>query len=158
MYVSRLSFGSTGLNADVFAFAWLLLVIVMELVEGGDLLDRIVHSEGHGIPEEQARAWTAEMVDAIQVRRPSRPTDSSPRANASTVYLQYTHRKRIMHRDLKPENVLLTAATPEHPHGRVKVADFGLAKSMADGTCAKVSLNLRSFREIRALRKFRSHS
>lgn len=44
-----------------------------------------------------------------------------------------------MHRDLKPENVLLTAATPEHPHGRVKVADFGLAKSMADGTCAKVS-------------------
>ncbi|KAG8953426.1 hypothetical protein FRC04_002268 [Tulasnella sp. 424] len=91
------------------------LFIVMELVEGGDLLDRIIHSGGHGIPEEQARAWTAEMVDAIQ----------------------YTHRKKIMHRDLKPENVLLTAATPEHPHGRVKVADFGLAKSMADGTCAK---------------------
>lgn len=59
------------------------LVIVMELVEGGDLLDRIIHSGGHGIPEEQARAWTAEMVDAIQVRCPSRPTDSSHRANAS---------------------------------------------------------------------------
>ncbi|KAG8990967.1 hypothetical protein FRB90_001528 [Tulasnella sp. 427] len=63
----------------------------------------------------QARVLTAEMVDAIQ----------------------YTHRKLVMHRDLKPENVLLTERTDDHPFGRVKVADFGLAKSMADGTCAK---------------------
>ncbi|KAG8893602.1 hypothetical protein FRC00_010293 [Tulasnella sp. 408] len=91
------------------------LFIVMELVEGGDLLDRIINSGPNGIPEETARELTAEMVDAIQ----------------------YTHRKKIMHRDLKPENVLLTAPTPDHPHGRVKVADFGLAKSMVDGTYAK---------------------
>lgn len=91
------------------------LFIVMELVEGGDLLDRIINSGANGLGEEMARELTAEMVDAIQ----------------------YTHRKKIMHRDLKPENVLLTAPTPEHPHGRVKVADFGLAKSMVDGTYAK---------------------
>jgi len=36
--------------------------------------------------------------------------------------LQYAHDKGVVHRDIKPENVLLDN------HGRVKIADFGLAK------------------------------
>jgi serine/threonine protein kinase len=36
--------------------------------------------------------------------------------------LQYAHDVGVIHRDIKPENILLDA------HGRVKIADFGLAK------------------------------
>ena len=36
--------------------------------------------------------------------------------------LQFTHDEGIVHRDIKPENILIDT------HGRVKIADFGLAK------------------------------
>ncbi|MFN7140784.1 MAG: serine/threonine-protein kinase, partial [Limisphaerales bacterium] len=39
--------------------------------------------------------------------------------------LQYAHDQGIVHRDIKPENILMDR------RGRVKVADFGLAKLMA---------------------------
>jgi tRNA A-37 threonylcarbamoyl transferase component Bud32 len=41
--------------------------------------------------------------------------------------LQYAHEQGIVHRDIKPENILLDK------QGRVKIADFGIAKMMGVG-------------------------
>ena len=40
--------------------------------------------------------------------------------------LAHAHRRQVIHRDLKPGNILMTE------NGRLKVADFGLAKTIAD--------------------------
>ena len=42
--------------------------------------------------------------------------------------LQYAHDEGILHRDIKPENLLLDT------RGRVKIADFGIAKLIGDRT------------------------
>ncbi|KAG2154460.1 kinase-like domain-containing protein [Suillus bovinus] len=74
--------------------------LVLEFVDGGDLLDYILKE--NGLKEPMAVHIIAQVCDA----------------------LAYIHSKGIAHRDLKPENVLLTTDNPPI----VKVADFGLAK------------------------------
>jgi serine/threonine protein kinase len=41
--------------------------------------------------------------------------------------LQYAHEQGIVHRDIKPENILMDKS------GRLKIADFGIAKILGDG-------------------------
>lgn len=110
-----------------------LLDIVLEYVAGGDLLQYIVD---HGaVPEHQSRIWVAQMVDALVVRFVALFSSCT---DVPYFHSQYTHNKPIAHRDLKPENILLTA----DDNMVIKIADFGLAKSVLEGTFLKVSFLL----------------
>ena len=76
--------------------------LVLELVEGNTLAD--VLKKGGALPIEEA------LIIAEQICRA----------------LEAAHEKGIVHRDLKPANVKIL------PDGRVKVLDFGLAKTLAE--------------------------
>ncbi|ORY22963.1 kinase-like domain-containing protein [Naematelia encephala] len=83
------------------------ICLVLEYIDGGDLLDHIMNwpNPHGGIPEAQAADFGLQICRAMA----------------------YTHAQGVTHRDLKPENILLTKETPDNPR-RIKVADFGLAK------------------------------
>ncbi len=68
-----------------------------------------------------------EYVDGINLRDAIQEGKLTPQESLSIVpqicdALQFAHNEGVIHRDIKPENILLDK------HGRVKIADFGLAK------------------------------
>ncbi|OMJ69279.1 hypothetical protein SteCoe_33035 [Stentor coeruleus] len=77
------------------------ILIVMELIEGGELFDKVVSKKVFS--EYSASKIIKQMLEAID----------------------YLHDLGIVHRDLKPENILLNDSS-DIPC--VKVADFGLSK------------------------------
>ena len=77
------------------------IYIVMELVKGGDLFDRIVVRGKY--TEDLARKVMLQLFSAVHC----------------------LHQRGVIHRDLKPENVLLVDADNDV---HVKITDFGLAK------------------------------
>ncbi|PKI68062.1 hypothetical protein CRG98_011658 [Punica granatum] len=73
------------------------IYIVLELVTGGELFDKIA-SKGR-LKEDEARKYFQQLINAVD----------------------YCHSRGVFHRDLKPENLLLDA------NGFLKVSDFGLS-------------------------------
>jgi serine/threonine protein kinase len=72
-----------------------------------------------------------EFVDGVNLRQLLHAGRISPHEALAIVpqicdALQYAHDQGIVHRDIKPENILMDR------RGRVKVADFGLAKIMGN--------------------------
>jgi len=77
------------------------MYLVLELMSGGELFDRIVEKEHYS--EKEAADTIRPIVDAIR----------------------YFHSMGILHRDLKPENLLYGSRDQT---AMIKIADFGLAR------------------------------
>lgn len=75
--------------------------MIMEVMEGGELFDRIVEKDHYS--EKEAADTMRPIVDAIR----------------------YCHTMGIAHRDLKPENLLYAS---KDPNSIIKITDFGLAR------------------------------
>lgn len=68
-----------------------------------------------------------EYVDGVNLRQAMRAGRFTPEQALGIIpvmceALQYAHSQGVLHRDIKPENILLDAK------GKVKIADFGIAK------------------------------
>ncbi|XP_007906004.1 death-associated protein kinase 2 isoform X1 [Callorhinchus milii] len=82
------------------------VVLILELVTGGELFDFLAQKES--LSEEEATAFIKQILDGVN----------------------YLHSKNIAHFDLKPENIMLLDKVPV-PH--IKLIDFGLAHRIEDG-------------------------
>ena len=95
--------------------------LVLELVEGPTLADRIAGSAGS---EDPALHDTGRGQPSP---RPMALDEALPIARQIAEALEAAHEQGVIHRDLKPANVKV------RPDGTVKVLDFGLAKALDPG-------------------------
>ncbi len=92
--------------------------LVMELLEGESLQDRLERGVGFG-----ERAFLDLAFEVLEV-------------------LQAAHARGVVHRDLKPENLFFARDEAEPDKTRVKVLDFGLARLLDSQTITTYGLAL----------------
>lgn len=85
------------------------MYLVMELMTGGELFDRIVEKESY--TEMEAAETIKPIIDAVR----------------------YCHEMGVIHRDLKPENLLYETKQED---SIIKIGDFGLARFLPQETFA----------------------
>ena len=89
------------------------IYLVMELVNGTDLFDRIANTEEFS--EREAATVFLQLVSGVK----------------------YLHDLDIIHRDLKPENLLVASSDTDMTE--IKVADFGLSKIVGEDVTLKTA-------------------
>lgn len=82
------------------------VIIIMDHMDGGDLLHRIINSNRKCLTEDDARFFFLQASYGVQ----------------------YLHDTFVTHRDLKPDNILLSSNSPD---AILKICDFGLSKLVA---------------------------
>ncbi|XP_076837710.1 death-associated protein kinase 2-like isoform X1 [Brachyhypopomus gauderio] len=83
------------------------IVLVVELISGGELFDFIAEKEN--LMENEAISFLKQILSGVA----------------------FMHSKQIAHFDLKPENIMLSDKSAEHPE--IKIIDFGLAQRLTPG-------------------------
>lgn len=101
--LSRLSHSNLPTVEEVFQDQNQRYYMVMEFVDGRNLLQHLEANGGKALPEAKVLDWAAQLCDV----------------------LEYLHNqpKPIIYRDLKPENVMIEQAT-----GCLKLIDFGIVR------------------------------
>ncbi|XP_066062905.1 death-associated protein kinase 2-like isoform X3 [Chamaea fasciata] len=87
------------------------MVLVLELISGGELFDFIAEKEM--LSEEEAIGFLGQILCGVE----------------------YLHARLIAHFDLKPENIMLQEKDVPQPW--IKIIDFGLAQKLEDGVTFK---------------------
>ncbi|XP_016342141.1 myosin light chain kinase, smooth muscle-like [Sinocyclocheilus anshuiensis] len=87
------------------------LVMVLEMISGGELFERIV-DEDFELTEREVIKYMLQIIDGVQ----------------------FIHKQGIVHLDLKPENIMCINKTGS----KIKLIDFGLARRLEDSGSLKV--------------------
>ncbi|CAM4626641.1 unnamed protein product [Lepidochelys kempii] len=87
------------------------MVLILELIRGGELFDFIAEKEM--LMEAEAIEFLQQILQAVA----------------------YMHGRHIAHFDLKPENIMLLEK--DVPNPKIKIIDFGLAQKLEDGVTFK---------------------
>jgi len=87
--------------------------VVMELINGGELFDRVI----------ELRRFTEK--------------DAAATVRQAFLALQHMHARALAHRDIKPENLLLSSKSSD---ATIKLADFGFAAQASTGDSGLIDL------------------
>ncbi|KAI4880663.1 hypothetical protein NFI96_013451 [Prochilodus magdalenae] len=87
------------------------MVMVMEMISGGELFERIV-DEDFELTEREVIKYMLQIIDGVQ----------------------FIHKQGIVHLDLKPENIMCINKTGS----KIKLIDFGLARRLENSGSLKV--------------------